>query len=101
LQKLLKLHNVKERRDIVTEDFVYTITTLLHDVQRILDMSRKALLRSLQYTILTPARPWIDARSASEANAIGKSHENVVRALKAVGVNVVELDIRRVGGALK
>jgi hypothetical protein len=101
LQKLLKFHNVKERRDIVTEDFVYTITTLLHDVQRILDMSRKALLRSLQYTILTPARPWIDARSASEANAIRKSHENVVRALKAVGVNVVELDIRRVGGALK
>jgi hypothetical protein len=101
LQKLLKLHNVKERRDFVAEDFVYTISTLLHDVQRILDMSRKALLRGLQYTILTPARPWIDARSASEANAIKKSHENVVRALKAVGINVVELDIRRVGGALK
>jgi hypothetical protein len=101
LQKLLKFHNVKERRDIVAEDFVYTITTFLHDVQRILDMSRKALLRGLQYTILTPARPWIDARSASEANAIRKSHENVVRALKAVGINVVELDIRRVGGALK
>jgi uncharacterized protein (DUF58 family) len=101
LQKLLKFHNVKERRDIVTEDFVYTISALLHDVQRILDMSRKALLRGLQYTILTPARPWIDARGTSEANAIRKSHENVVRALKAVGVNVVELDIRRVGGASK
>jgi len=74
----------------------YIITVLLHDTDKIIEMAKEVIAKHTRCIVLTPARPWIDAESNIERSAIMRSHRNVVKALKAMGVDVIELDTRSI-----
>lgn len=97
LQKLLKVRSSEGFE--VMGDAIYIISDLFHDTEKIFDIGRRAVQKGIRCSVLTSARPWIDASSSSEESAIKKSHRNVVRALKSVGVDVIEMDVRRARGA--
>jgi uncharacterized protein (DUF58 family) len=86
----------KQKMLTVPDSPAYIITTLLHDVDKIIEIVKEVIAKRSQCIVLTPARPWIDAESNIERNAIMRSHKNVVKALKAMGVDVIELDARSV-----
>jgi len=73
-------------------DTLYIVSTLLHDTRTILDVVDSARKRGTRCVVLTASKPWLDARSFSDAYAIYKSFSNVVSALRSSGAEVVAVD---------
>lgn len=73
-------------------DTLYVVSTLLHDTRTVLDTVDSARRRGTRCVVLTASKPWLDARSFSDAYAIYRGFSNVVSALRSSGVEVVVVD---------
>jgi uncharacterized protein (DUF58 family) len=83
---------VAERDALARADTLYVVSTLLHDARSVLDLLDSVRRRGVRCVVLTAPRPWLDARSLSEAYAIYRSFTNVVEALRSSGAEVVAAD---------
>jgi len=58
------------------------------DSRFIIDLAEEAYRRGLDLTVLTPGKPWIDARDLEEAYRMYLSHRAVIAALRRLNVRV-------------
>jgi len=97
LRDLRKNPVSKDQFDTLSESrSLYIASTLMHDTEKILRIIEKTRSSGGQCVVMTPSRPWLDAKDIFDAYAIYKTYNNVINALRSIGAQVIEFDKRGV-----